>query len=580
MKIFNKILVVLMLTGFSSCQMFNLDLLDNPNEVTPEGVGVDFLYNNIQLTYRNFYNGTFNFTADVSRMTAMINYTYQSAFQAVAYNGLWNSAYSQLFSDVETLLGVADERGLDVHAGSAKLMKAYVMVSLVDIFGAVPYSQALQGTDIISPGSDKDGGKSVYAAAEALIDEAIAQLDGTVAASPASDIFYNGNADKWITFGKTLKLKMYLNMSVGDASVASKINALIADGDLIDTESEDFEFQYSVERNNPNSRHPFYNDSYENSDGTYMSNYYMWLLRSEKQLDGDDLIDPRIRFYFYRQDRDLSDEDATIWDCIYSATPFTASGDLEPAPAHYTAVDPRMPYCITSIDGYFGRDHGNGSGIPPDGPIRAVFGLYPGGGNFDDNSFDFTQNLGTDGGLGAGINPILLSSFTDFMLAEAALTLGTTGDARSYLESAINKSMDKVFSFKSFLNPSKVVANSPVTGPITLKQAYLDPLDSLQNLYVNYVLDAYDATANEGEKLDIITKEFYIAVWGNGLEAYNMIRRTGKPANLQPGIETSIGDFIRSAIYPAVHVNLNANVQQKSITDQVFWDTNPPGFVR
>ena len=569
-----------MLTGFSSCQMFNLDLLDNPNEVTPEGVGVDFLYNNIQLTYRNFYNNTWNFTADVSRMTAMTNYTYNSAFQAVSYNGLWNNAYSQLFSDVETLLEVAEARGLDIHAGTAKLMKAYVMVSLVDIFGAVPYSQALQGTDVISPASDGDGGKSVYAAAEALIDDAIAQLDGTVAAGPASDIFYDGDPSKWITFAKTLKLKMYLNMSVGDASVKSKMDALIDGGDLIDSEDEDFQFQYSVERNNPNSRHPFYNNSYENEDGDYQSNYYMWLLRAEKQLNGDALVDPRIRFYFYRQDPDLSNEDATIWDCIYTATPFTATGELESPPPHYTAVDPNMAFCIASIDGYFGRDHGNGSGIPPDGQIRTVYGLYPAGGSFDDNSFDYTQNQGTDGALGQGINPILLSSFTDFMLAEAALTLGTSGDPKAYLESAIDKSMEKVFGYQSFLTPGKVVGRTPTGEDITLKQAFLDPLDSLKNSYITYVLDAYDATADEGEKLDIITKEFYIAAWGNGLEAYNMIRRTGKPANLQPGIETSVGDFIRSAIYPAVHVNLNANVQQKSVTEQVFWDTNPPNFVK
>ena len=104
-----------------------------------------------------------------------------------------------------------------------------------------------------------------------------------------------------------------------------------------------------------------------------------------------------------------------------------------------------MPYCIASINGYFGRDHGNAAGIPPDGPVRAVYGLYPAGGNFDDNSFDFTQNAGTDGALGEGIAPIMLSSWVDFMRAEIALA--SSGDARALLESGMKKSMDKVFSF-------------------------------------------------------------------------------------------------------------------------------------
>ena len=578
MKLFNKILVILLMVGFSSCQMFDLDLQDNPNQVTPDGVGVDFLYNNVQLSFKDFYNGTWGFSSRVTRMTAMTNFTYNAAFQAVAFNGIWRNAYSRLFADVETLTGVSDERGLDIHSGTSKIMKAYVMVTLVDMFGDVPYSEALQGTDIISP--KPDDGQVVYNAAEALIDEAIAQLSGTVAAAPASDLFYGGDAAKWITFANTLKLKMYLNQRLVDqGGMTAKINALIAAGDIIDSEDEDFVFQYSTERNLPNSRHPFYNNSYENNDGAYQSNYYMWLMRKEKQLNGEDLIDPRLRFYIYRQDPDLTNEDENIWDCIFDATPFDASGELNDPPAHYTSVDPRMPYCIASVDGYFGRDHGNGSGIPPDGQIRAVYGLYPAGGSFDDNSFDFTQNQGVDGAQGVGINPIMLASFVDFMRAEAALELGTSDDARAMLESAINKSMDKVFGFQSLIDGSKVVGQTPDGDDITLSTAFLDNLGDDAQAYVDYVLAAYDAGSDD-EKLDIIIKEYYLAAYGNGVEVYNMLRRTGKPANIQPGIEPSVGDFIRSALYPAEHVNLNANVQQKSITDKVFWDTNPDGFVR
>ena len=86
-----------------------------------------------------------------------------------------------------------------------------------------------------------------------------------------------------------------------------------------------------------------------------------------------------------------------------------------------------------------GRDHLNGSGIPADGNIRTSYGLYPAGGDFDSNEFKKTQNLGTTGGLGQGILPILLSSFVDFMRAEAALMLGASGDPKELLLSGVKK---------------------------------------------------------------------------------------------------------------------------------------------
>ena len=84
--------------------------------------------------------------------------------------------------------------------------------------------------------------------------------------------------------------------------------------------------------------------------------------------------DPRIRFYFYRQDPDLTDNPPNEFSCVVAGIP-----------PHYLAADPNMPFCAAAPKkGYYGRDHGNGSGIPPDGPNRTVYGLYPAGGRFDE----------------------------------------------------------------------------------------------------------------------------------------------------------------------------------------------------
>lgn len=563
MKLLKYFLILFVSIGIAACDMTDLDLQDNPNAVTPENASINDLYNNIQLSFRNVYSSAQGSPGAMARMYHQGAYLYLSATSPNTMNGLWQNAYSTLFPDIDALLNLAEERGLDIHAGSAKIMKAYTLLTMVDLLGDVPFSEAGQGTDVISPSADP--GSSVYAAAISLLDEAVAQLSGTSAGRPTVDIYYGGSATKWIKAANSIKLKAALN--TGDAAT---INALVSGGNIITSTADDFEFTYGTQRANPNSRHPFYQSHYEIGDGDYMSNYYMWLMKGDKKdANGSVVVDPRIRFYFYRKIDDAENQDVTTYSCHFSETP-----DQTAKPAHFVSVDPDLPYCYAAPDGYLGRDHLNGEGIPPDGPTRTSYGLYPGGGQFDDDSFKDTRKSGTTGALGNGIWPIMHASFVDFMRAEAALRLGTSDDARALLESGIRKSISKVFSFKSKVAATmgtQITLRDGSSG--TIEELYVPNQDRI-DAYVDFVLAEYDAASADG-KLDIVVKEYYIAAWGNGLEAYNMYRRTGKPGNMQPGLEPEVGAFARSFYLPAVHVDRNANASQKTITDRVFWDNGP-----
>ena len=228
------------------------------------------------------------------------------------------------------------------------------------------------------------------------------------------------------------------------------------------------------------------------------------------------------------------------------------------------------PYClvpnINGFDGLWGRNHLDNDGIPPDQAFRTVFGVYPVGGPFDDDSFRNVAGSAAvnEGLIGAGISPLLMSSYTHFMLAEAALTLGTTGDARTYLENGVRESIKKVMAFGSSLAAG--------TG--------FEPTPAQIDAHVANILAAYDA-GSDTEKLGTIVEQYFIALWGNGIEAYNTYRRTGQPANLTPGffLQDS-GPFLRSQWYPQQVSDNNTNISQKAAPDvPVFWDTNPAGFV-
>ncbi len=487
-------------------------------------------------------------------------FTYVEALPPVSTNGLWNDAYAGVFPDVQALEILADGNSvLEADLAMAQIMQAYVMIGLVDLYGDIPWSEALQGIDVISP--KVDAGADVYAAADQILTDAIAVLEATPDVGPSIDQFYGGDPASWVTAANTLKIKIGMNQRLIDGGAALSA-ALSAVGDnFINDPSKDMIFRASTERNLPNSRHPFYNDSYEFNDGTYQNNYFLWSLAGEKEMR-----DPRIRSYFYRQVDDSKNQDVNAYSCVLTDPP-----DFDP-PSFYTDIDPNMPYCVASDDGYYGRDHGNGAGIPPDGPIRTVYGLYPGGGKWDNNSYSFTQNNGVDGALGEGIAPLLTSSMVHMWLAEAAAAGDFSGDALELMKTGIEHNFERVREFEDKIPASDlnfVIGEDFVTKEPILASTLL-PADSTYTEYIEMVEEIYNAA---DDKLDVVMKEAYISMYGTAYEFYNAYRRTGRPLNMQPGLDLAIGAFPRSILYAAENVNLNSNVEQKPDLQQlVFWD--------
>ena len=190
MKYLNKIslLFAFIFIGFS-CDLTDLDQLDNPNAVTAANADVDLYFNEIQVSFASYFNGTQGTPMQLARMTAMFGNNYQSAYSPNGFNWRWNMAYASIFPDIDAMNELATEKKQFFHVGAAKIMKAYVLQSLVDTFGNVPYSEALKGVD--NPSPKADDASALYTVVGTLLDEAIAHLnDGSSIGSPKVDIFY------------------------------------------------------------------------------------------------------------------------------------------------------------------------------------------------------------------------------------------------------------------------------------------------------------------------------------------------------------------------------------------------------
>ena len=530
--------------------------LDNPNEVGASEANPDLLMNKIQTDFGLFFNKVAGVSdrnvSELVRMKAMTGAdTYNRAYTAQGQNEVWQDAYQKILINIETMIPLADESEQNVHLGIGKILKAYVYLTVVDLYGDVPYSEALKGDEgILNP--KVDGGASVYTACIALLNEAKADLANTAGTGIARDIFYNGSRAKWTTLANSLELKAQLNLAADASNTAAKsaVQALITANDLIDTDAEEFTYKYGTSSIPSISRSPGYQDHYavtKGSGGGYLGNYFLYQMYRDPNLK---VQDPRWRYYFYRKvgskARALADDSESV-PCALTAPP-----------DHYTAEG--QPFC-TFEPGFYGRDHGNADGSPADARATTAVGAYPYGGRIDLNDGDPNYADATQqgqGGNGAGIEPIYMSWFTDFMKAEAVVRLGLPGDAKALMLSGVTKSINRVRSFSNSIGQSL---------PAGLEPSQVTYLATL---------GAYFDTA--ADQQDVILKEYYKSLWGNGLEAYNLYRRTGSPKMMQPTRSINGGDFVYTMVYPANFVNLNGSVDQKpDNSTRVFWDVN--GFV-
>lgn len=541
LKTAGLLIAMISLVTFSSCETTNLELREDPNALPVSAANPDLLLNKVQVQFASTMHNFGTIGSEVSRLKWMFGRNYQDdAYSASTFNADWTDAYSVILKNNRLMNPIAAEKGLTKHIAIGQVIEAYTLVTLVDYFGDIPYSEAL---NIANLNPKLDAGKDVYAAALDLLDKSIVNFNASSTAVPSIDFYYNKNWTKWIKLANTLKLKIYLQTRLVDASAVSKFNAIVSSGSFIGT-GEDFEFNWGTSNANPDSRHPAYTDNYTPSgiEAGYQAN---WLMNEMK--NGKTAQDPRMRYYFYRQVSSVpvSEQDLRC--------------TVEPAPAHYTAGG--YVYCrIDSDQGYWGRDHGNDEGIPNDRQKRTAVGVYPAGGKFDDNTFRAINGL-TFGAAGAGITPIVLASTVDFWRAEVALSPGGTGDARSFMTAGIQKSISKV---RGFIARDKTAITS------------FAPAMSADATYITAVTDKYNAASSNADKLDVVITEFFISLFGNGTDAYNAYRRTGFPKRIQPNIDEKADGFIRSFLYPADVTGTNPNIKQKAkVTQRVFWDNNP-----
>lgn len=229
------IILAFSLLLFAACKKKFEEINTNPNapiEAQPELLLRQVIYDyGENMSYEGFVAGNLlgqYFTA------VDFNLFDRHELSSPQYGGKpWTFMYTNL-RDNETLLQSARKTAVNrVYEGPALIMKAYITAALTDLYGDVPYFNALKGKEgNVTPAYDAQ--REIYTADKGILDNldkgiaAINSYDGTAALN--GDILFEGNMESWVRFANSLKIKYLLRVS-DKQNVSAQLQE-VYDGDM------------------------------------------------------------------------------------------------------------------------------------------------------------------------------------------------------------------------------------------------------------------------------------------------------------------------------------------------------------
>lgn len=140
----------------------------------------------------------------------------RSGINTTMVNNSWNTIYADQLNDLQTIIQRGSEGGEEegswTSVGIAKVLFAHSLGIATDLWGKVPYTQALQGSETRQP--EFDDQQAIYSALQSMLDEAIADLAKEPETGPgAADFYYGGNAALWTKAAYALKARFHNRLS-------------------------------------------------------------------------------------------------------------------------------------------------------------------------------------------------------------------------------------------------------------------------------------------------------------------------------------------------------------------------------
>lgn len=254
-----KILKIFSIIGLSSLLIFGCNDLEelniDPNR--PTEVPVEFLLTSAQRTLGNRLYGGFDniaFGMTIAQYWAQNEYSDEVRYQfrANTNNTFWNDFYLGInnLEEIKRINTTIDkgQQGTNQDA-VATIMQAWAYQNLVDIYGNVPFEDALKGVESPSPVYSNQA--DIYDALIANVQDAVNAIDPNAAGFDGGDVVFGGDLGKWIKFGNSLLLRMGIRISDVNPSKAQQVISAAATN-VMTSNADNAALQYITAQPNVN----------------------------------------------------------------------------------------------------------------------------------------------------------------------------------------------------------------------------------------------------------------------------------------------------------------------------------------
>lgn len=511
---------IIMAFGMTSCFKNFEDMQVNPNyptDVNPGNLFANATYSRIGGIY-GVQAEDFNMTGAGlwGQQFAKIQYIDEDWFEyrSNVIDGYWKYLYSgsaangsgslyelelALKKTRDLIIALKAEENQDDAAianaeameGAMLVMRTYFFSVATDVWGDIPYSDALKTTalgyerTITQPKYDAQ--KDIYTDFFKQLENANELLSHGGNVDSQADMIYAGDAGKWRRFANSLAARLYIHISKVDASTAQaglqKIFGNSGTYPVFNSIDDDAMLRYAGSQP---YEHPFFqNYVRDNRDDHAMSYTMVELLKERKDT----------RMYIF-------------------ATPTPASIAKYDSTGSYADIE------YTGIE----------NGVPKSenfnlADISRIGVLYRATAN--------------------GVSHVMSYSELEFIRAEAAeiLKVGTAGDAKTAYENGILASFARQYSLTNeyglktatFVQQNQKVTLSidtvfenHIVNNIEVQDTIVVNMDNMMKHYER-TLEEPNVVWNAANAAQLIAEQKFISIFTNGPEAFTEVRRTNYP---------------------------------------------------
>ncbi|MET4139004.1 SusD/RagB family nutrient-binding outer membrane lipoprotein [Pedobacter sp. UYP1] len=169
-------------------------------------------------------------------------------FSNTAFQELWTTGYRQGIVNLNQLIKLADAQGNTNYKGVGLVLRSWIFALETDAYGDVPYSQAGDITEFLTPKYDAQ--RDVYLGILSDLKAAQASLDPAGKAI-LGDVIYANSIANWKKFANSLRLRIALRIADREPALAKQVIADIQTegGTYISSNAENAQLNYKTSPN-------------------------------------------------------------------------------------------------------------------------------------------------------------------------------------------------------------------------------------------------------------------------------------------------------------------------------------------